>query len=275
MNIDELQNLLDNLPERKIKNPTFFEITKYPHYENVCSNLLQFFLDPQSQVHQLGDIMLQSFFDVLKYEIANIVTPNPPGVSALLWCSVLLPALRFEGARCNPAGDLVVVNAEGLSQLAAGVSVERLLEPLALDLQMDGRRGAMEVGTSQNLDDVGGAVVPIGAQNSFLIRGPWFVLRCARNPQPLGASLDCPMRPTDPRGAGLDRPPAVELPEAPVGLADRFIRCRRGHILGMLPAMPRPANITPARPRSRNRSAAIATEMENGYGRSRRAQALR
>ncbi len=75
MNIDELQNLLDNLPERKIKNPTFFEITKYPHYENVCSNLLQFFLDPQSQVHQLGDIMLQSFFDVLKYE-KNLVVDS-------------------------------------------------------------------------------------------------------------------------------------------------------------------------------------------------------
>ena len=34
------------VPERPERLPTFQEISGYPHYENVCSNILAFYLDP-------------------------------------------------------------------------------------------------------------------------------------------------------------------------------------------------------------------------------------
>lgn len=38
---------------------TFLEISGYPHYENVCSNILAFYLDP-SREHNLSDLVLSS-----------------------------------------------------------------------------------------------------------------------------------------------------------------------------------------------------------------------
>lgn len=40
---------------------TFMEIAGYPHYENVCSNILKFYFDPTAE-HGLGDLFLKSFF---------------------------------------------------------------------------------------------------------------------------------------------------------------------------------------------------------------------
>lgn len=42
------------------RSSTFMEIAGYPHYENVCSNILAFFLDPAAE-HGLGDLVLRAF----------------------------------------------------------------------------------------------------------------------------------------------------------------------------------------------------------------------
>jgi len=48
------------LPETK-RSRTFMEVSGYPHYENVCSNILKFFFDPAAE-HGLGDLFLLAFF---------------------------------------------------------------------------------------------------------------------------------------------------------------------------------------------------------------------
>lgn len=47
------------LPETK-RSRTFMEVSGYPHYENVCSNILKFFFDPAAE-HGLGDLLVQAF----------------------------------------------------------------------------------------------------------------------------------------------------------------------------------------------------------------------
>ena len=47
--------------------PTFFEITQYPHFENVASNVLAFFLDPDGE-HGLGSLFLDSLLAPLELE---------------------------------------------------------------------------------------------------------------------------------------------------------------------------------------------------------------
>jgi len=47
------------LPGRVERPRTFMEITRYPHYENVCSNILAFFMDPKES-HGLGTLMLDA-----------------------------------------------------------------------------------------------------------------------------------------------------------------------------------------------------------------------
>jgi hypothetical protein len=52
--------LLDfkSIPRYK-RTKTFMEISGYPHYENVCSNILKFYLDPTNE-HGLKDLVLNS-----------------------------------------------------------------------------------------------------------------------------------------------------------------------------------------------------------------------
>lgn len=50
------------LPETP-KARTFMEVSGYPHYENVASNLLAFFFDPKEE-HGLGDLLLTSFISL-------------------------------------------------------------------------------------------------------------------------------------------------------------------------------------------------------------------
>lgn len=45
------------------RNLTFMQIAGYPHYENVCSNILAFYLDPQED-HCLGDLVLTALLEV-------------------------------------------------------------------------------------------------------------------------------------------------------------------------------------------------------------------
>lgn len=50
------------LPESVQRPQTFMEIAGYPHYENVCSNFLAFFFDPEGP-HGLGSLFLSALMD--------------------------------------------------------------------------------------------------------------------------------------------------------------------------------------------------------------------
>jgi hypothetical protein len=55
-------SLLDEfrkLPPGITRSPTFMEVSGYPHYENVCSNILAFFLDPKNQ-HGFEGLLLDA-----------------------------------------------------------------------------------------------------------------------------------------------------------------------------------------------------------------------
>lgn len=63
--MNEYLNLLlkfQALPETP-KARTFMEVSGYPHYENVSSNLLAFYFDPKEE-HGLGDLLLTSFMSL-------------------------------------------------------------------------------------------------------------------------------------------------------------------------------------------------------------------
>lgn len=51
------------VPSRPERPPTLMEISGYPHYENVCSNILAFFFDP-SKPHGLGTLFLDALAEV-------------------------------------------------------------------------------------------------------------------------------------------------------------------------------------------------------------------
>ena len=44
---------------------TFMEISGYPHYENVCSNILEFYFNPEEE-HGMGNLLLAAFFRMTK-----------------------------------------------------------------------------------------------------------------------------------------------------------------------------------------------------------------
>ncbi|MBO5207675.1 MAG: PD-(D/E)XK nuclease family protein [Clostridia bacterium] len=62
-----MQNLIDMLFKAsnihlKDKEKTFFDVSGYPHYENVISNILAFFFDVNEE-HGLRDLWIKSLFD--------------------------------------------------------------------------------------------------------------------------------------------------------------------------------------------------------------------
>lgn len=65
MQKDFTKILLDfkSIPRHK-RTKTFMEICGYPHYENVCSNILQFYLDPNNE-HGLKDLVLNSLMHLI------------------------------------------------------------------------------------------------------------------------------------------------------------------------------------------------------------------
>lgn len=65
MQTDFTKILLDfkSIPRHK-QTKTFMEISGYPHYENVCSNILQFYLDPNNE-HGLKDLVLNSLLHII------------------------------------------------------------------------------------------------------------------------------------------------------------------------------------------------------------------
>lgn len=59
-----------------IKNQTFMEIAGFPHYENVCSNILAFYLNPNNN-HGLSAIVLKSLIEAidgdLDFDLKNVI----------------------------------------------------------------------------------------------------------------------------------------------------------------------------------------------------------
>ncbi len=65
---DSFRDLLNHLPEFKEEQyPTFLEIAGYPNYENVISNLYQFFLNEKQ--HGLGRIFLEALANFCQMKI--------------------------------------------------------------------------------------------------------------------------------------------------------------------------------------------------------------
>lgn len=58
-NVEELLVHFRRLPDRIERPPTFMEIAGYPHYENACSNILAFFMDP-GESHRLENLVLNA-----------------------------------------------------------------------------------------------------------------------------------------------------------------------------------------------------------------------
>lgn len=72
--LEHIAHLLDKakqLPKQHIAQPTFFEITGYPHLENVSSNVLAFYLQP-SNPHELGGLFLQSLCCAVNHSIDGL-----------------------------------------------------------------------------------------------------------------------------------------------------------------------------------------------------------
>jgi len=69
---DQYYSLLDkfSLIPKYVRDRTVFEITGYPHYENVYSNLLAFYFDPEGE-HDLGDILLRSLLKCSATEVGD------------------------------------------------------------------------------------------------------------------------------------------------------------------------------------------------------------
>lgn len=68
MNLEKMEELLKDAQKIYNKIPkdekTFMQISGYPHYENVCSNILAFYLDPKEQ-HNLGNIVLVTLLNTI------------------------------------------------------------------------------------------------------------------------------------------------------------------------------------------------------------------
>lgn len=50
-----------------VAEPTFMDIAGYPHYENVCSNILAFFIQTDA-VHNLKDLLLKAILKAIKID---------------------------------------------------------------------------------------------------------------------------------------------------------------------------------------------------------------
>jgi hypothetical protein len=57
----------ESLPGRISRPRTFMDIGSYPHYENVCSNFLAFFFDPEGP-HGLGSLFLDALVGAVGIE---------------------------------------------------------------------------------------------------------------------------------------------------------------------------------------------------------------
>jgi hypothetical protein len=79
-NINKFQKLVDDFNALKLKDrdesPTFLDIAKCPRWENVWSNILAFYIDPNKN-HQLGAFLLQSIFQSIAVPLTEVpITEN-------------------------------------------------------------------------------------------------------------------------------------------------------------------------------------------------------
>ena len=73
MRVQAAAKLLDKfraLPGRVEHPRTFMEIAGYPHYENTCSNILAFFIDP-AESHGLGTLVLDTLASAVGIDVAE------------------------------------------------------------------------------------------------------------------------------------------------------------------------------------------------------------
>ena len=73
--IEQFERLLAEyatLPRRK-EVRTFMQVAGYPHYENVCSNILAFYFDPDEE-HGMGDMLLRALMECLR---VSCLSPIP------------------------------------------------------------------------------------------------------------------------------------------------------------------------------------------------------
>jgi PD-(D/E)XK nuclease superfamily len=71
LSIEQIADLfagLKNLPKAINREPTFMEIAGYPHFENVCSNILAFYLQPNNN-HGFGTLFLDVLTTLINEEI--------------------------------------------------------------------------------------------------------------------------------------------------------------------------------------------------------------
>src|ERR1039457_3682431 len=80
------------LPDVNADAPTFLEISGYPHYESVCSNLLKFFFNPAGP-HKLGPLFLAALLNEDKPNFGRVtidrevmVPPSNARIDLLISC---------------------------------------------------------------------------------------------------------------------------------------------------------------------------------------------
>jgi PD-(D/E)XK nuclease superfamily len=67
---DNFLSGLESLPSPGSQQQTFMEIGGYPHHENICSNILQFYLTPTNE-HGFGRLLLDSLLVLIDRELIN------------------------------------------------------------------------------------------------------------------------------------------------------------------------------------------------------------
>lgn|GEM_PF-915516 len=73
--ITHLLNGVKSFPPLRKQEKTFMEIAGYPHFENVCSNVLQFYLQPSNE-HGFGSLLLDSLFALINEAVDGKPKPK-------------------------------------------------------------------------------------------------------------------------------------------------------------------------------------------------------
>lgn len=75
----KFKKLLDDLQKIHVHiepiEPTFLDISGFPHYENVCSNILQFFFETK-EAHGMGDLFIQALFKTVGENVSCPIVVN-------------------------------------------------------------------------------------------------------------------------------------------------------------------------------------------------------
>lgn len=98
-NLSALLSKFKELPELEFPERTFMEISGYPHFENVCSNILAFYFDP-NEIHNFKDLFLKSLISALYLD--EIGSTN----------SSVISVNREEVTKANKRIDLVITGSE-------------------------------------------------------------------------------------------------------------------------------------------------------------------